>query len=62
VDDPEHDGRDQRGGRVRIHAPAMFLATPHRTAESRLVAPTPMIADVIVWVVDTGACSANALT
>src|SRR5690606_39478293 len=39
----------------------MFLATPQRTAESRLVAPTPMIADVMVWVVETGAWKMNAL-
>ena len=40
----------------------MFLATPQRTADSRFVAPTPMIAEVIVWVVETGACSQKALT
>ena len=35
----------------------MFFATPQRTADSRLVAPTPMIAEVIVWVVEIGACT-----
>src|SRR5262245_31332427 len=32
----------------------MRPATPQRTAEKRCVAPTPRIAPVIVWVVDTG--------
>src|SRR3546814_7227973 len=32
----------------------MLLATFHRTADSRRDAPTPMIAPVIVCVVDTG--------
>ena len=32
----------------------MLPATPQRTADSRLVAPTPMIAEVIVWVVEIG--------
>jgi len=39
---------------VRIQAQTMRPATPHFTALSRRVAPTPMIAPVIVWVVDTG--------
>src|SRR5438552_658585 len=39
---------------VRIQAHTIRVATPHRTAESRRVAPTPMIAPEIVWVVDTG--------
>ena len=44
-------------GMVSTHAMPMFLATPQRTADSRLVAPTPMIAEVIVCVVEMGACS-----
>ncbi len=32
----------------------MRPATPQRIAESFVTAPTPMIAPVIVWVVDTG--------
>ena len=32
----------------------MLPATPQRTAESRLLDPTPMIADEITWVVETG--------
>jgi hypothetical protein len=40
---------------VRTHAATMFPATPQRTAESRLVAPTPITAEVIVWVVEIGA-------
>ena len=30
--------------------------TPQRTAESRLVAPAPMIAEVMMCVVEIGAC------
>ena len=41
-------------GMVRIHAHTMVPATPHFTADTRRVAPTPMIAPVIVCVVDTG--------
>ncbi len=39
----------------------MLPATPQRTADSRLVAPTPMIADVIVWVVEIGRPNAAAV-
>jgi len=39
----------------------MSPATPHRTAESRFVAPTPMTAEVIVWVVEIGAWKAKAV-
>jgi len=35
-------------GIVKIQAQMMSPATPQRTAESRLVAPTPMIAPVMV--------------
>ena len=48
-------------GMVSTHAVPMFLATPQRTADRRLVAPTPMIAEVIVCVVEMGACSQYAL-
>jgi len=41
-------------GMVSTHAQTIFVATPQRTADSRCVAPTPMIAPVMVWVVDTG--------
>src|SRR5437762_10205982 len=41
-------------GMVRTQAHTMRPATPHFTAETRRVAPTPMIAPVMVWVVDTG--------
>ena len=40
-------------GMVNIHAVMMFPASPHRTAERRVVAPTPIIAPVIVCVVLT---------
>jgi hypothetical protein len=41
-------------GMVNIHAQMIFPATPQRTAVIRLVAPTPTIAPVTVWVVLTG--------
>ena len=47
-------------GIVMTHAHTMRLASPHRTAERRLVAPTPTIAPVMVWVVDTGMPSRDA--
>src|SRR5687767_4038945 len=39
---------------VRIHAQTILPATPHLTADRRLIEPTPMIAPVIVCVVLTG--------
>ena len=41
-------------GRVKIHAYRILAVTPQRTAEKRLIAPTPMTDEVIVWVVLTG--------
>ena len=41
-------------GKVKTQAIRMFPATPQRTAERRLVAPTPMIVELITWVVETG--------
>src|SRR5688572_33485217 len=41
-------------GIVRTHAQTILPAIPHLTALSRLVAPTPTMAPVIVWVVLTG--------
>src|SRR5438874_2250858 len=41
-------------GMVRIHAQTIRPATPQRTAEKRWIAPTPMIAPLIVCVVLTG--------
>ncbi len=41
-------------GMVIIHAYTMRFPTPHRTADSLLVAPTPMIEPAIAWVVLTG--------
>src|SRR4026207_911571 len=41
-------------GRGIIHAITMLPATPQRTADTLLAAPTPVIAPVMVWVVDTG--------
>ncbi len=41
-------------GMVSTHATTMLPATPQRTADIRLIAPTPMIAPLIVWVVLTG--------
>src|SRR5262245_53269799 len=41
-------------GMVRIQAQTMRPAIPQRTADSRVVAPTPTMAPVMVWVVLTG--------
>ena len=41
-------------GIVRTQAHTIWPATPHRTADSRRVAPTPTIAPVMAWVVLTG--------
>lgn len=41
-------------GIVKTQAQMIFLAIPQRTAVNRFVAPTPIIAPVIVWVVLTG--------
>src|SRR5947207_11366870 len=41
-------------GIVRIQAVTMLPATPQRTAENRSLEPTPMIAELITWVVETG--------
>ena len=48
-------------GIVRTQAQTIWPATPHRTADSRRVEPTPMIAPVMVWVVLTGTPSAVAV-
>ena len=37
-----------------IHAQTRLMVTPQRTAERRLVNPTPMIEPVMVCVVETG--------
>jgi len=41
----------------------MLIATPQRTAESRLIDPTPIIPPAMVWVVLTGmpTCVANSM-
>ena len=41
-------------GKVRIHAVTISNVTPQRTAENRLVAPTPTMAVLIVCVVLKG--------
>ncbi len=41
-------------GMVMIHAQIMLMVSPQRTADKRLVKPTPIIEPVIVCVVDTG--------
>ena len=41
-------------GIVSIQAQSSLMVTPQRTADTRLVAPTPMILPVMVCVVDTG--------
>ena len=47
-------------GIVNIHTHTIRVATPQRTADSRFVVPTPIIAPVMVWVVLTG-IPANAV-
>ena len=60
-------GRNQqrgskRGSRnVETQAIRMFFATPHRTAESRLVAPAPITDEVMMCVVEIGASNTNAV-
>src|SRR3954452_13006840 len=44
-------------GIVRTQATSMFPATPHRTADTRFDAPTPMMLDEMTCVVLTGARS-----
>ncbi len=46
---------------VMTHASTMFPATPQRTADARSAVPTPMIAPVIVCVVETGTPSSVAM-
>src|SRR5450755_3975456 len=41
-------------GMVRIQAHNRLMVTPQRTAESLLVAPTPIMEPAMVWVVLTG--------
>ena len=41
-------------GKVKIQAKTIFPATPHLTAESLLVAPTPIIPEAMTWVVLKG--------
>ena len=48
-------------GIVSNQATSRLWVTPQRTAERRLVAPTPMIAPVIVCVVDTGILSISVI-
>ena len=40
----------------------MLPATPQRTAVRRFVEPTPMMAEVMVWVVEIGAPNARPAT
>ena len=43
-----------QAGRVKTQATTIFHPMPHRTAENRVEAPTPMMEDVITWVVLIG--------
>jgi hypothetical protein len=45
-------------GMVKIQAQTMLPATPQRTADIFCAEPTPTMAPVMVWVVDTGTPSA----
>ena len=44
----------KHAGNVIIQAATMLPATPQRTAERRLVAPTPIMDELMQWVVLTG--------
>src|SRR5688572_27095510 len=46
---------------VKIHAQTIFSTTVHLTAESFFAAPTPMMADEMLCVVDTGIPSVVAV-
>ena len=46
-------------GMVSTQAHTTRPATPHRTADRRRAAPTPTMAPVMVWVVDTGMPAAD---
>ena len=48
-------------GNVSTQAVTIERATPQRTAENRLVAPAPMTAEVMVWVVEIGASKTYAV-
>ena len=63
VDQPEGERRHERRHRDGQHPRARRCCppTPQRTADSRFVAPTPRIDDVIVCVVEIGAANANAV-
>ena len=41
-------------GKVKIQVSSISFTTPKLMAEIRFTAPTPMMALVFVWVVDTG--------
>ena len=60
--DPVDDGGDQPGGRERQH-PGGQDVLRHAPADrrERLVAPAPMIAEVMMCVVETGAWKTNAV-
>src|SRR5690606_11521605 len=47
-------------GIVRIHAHTILFTTLHLMALKRLAVPTPMVAEEVLWVVDTGTPSADA--
>ena len=46
--------RTRQAGKVSTHVVTIWRLTDQFTAESRRVAPTPMIAVPMVWVVDSG--------
>ena len=53
--DPPRNGGDERGtGNGQHPGPDDTLGDSHRTADSLRVAPTPMMAPVMVCVVETG--------
>jgi len=56
--------RIPQAGKVKSQVNTIFLAIPHRTAERRLVAPTPIIEVLTQCVVLTGIpkCEATSIT
>jgi hypothetical protein len=49
-----------QAGIVMTQATMIFPPTPHRTAERRFEAPTPMIVEEIIWVVESGSPQRDA--
>src|SRR5512135_24977 len=51
-----------QAGSVKTQAMTILPATPHLTADSRFVAPTPMIVEEMIWVVERGSPILEAIS